>query len=405
MEKQATIRKAPRMVRWDVNSACNLSCKHCCVAENLRDNTIQDLSSDEFVDAMRKMAASGVKVVHFLGGEPTVRKDFLDLLRIANEIGLYVTFNTNGIRQDEKYLDAIFKYDVKKVVISLDGYDAKTHEAIRGRNTFGRTISFINKLVSQKRTKRLESPEIQLQSVLTSVWADDPKAMIDLAVRLHVNSLKINHMAEAGDAVSNLSYLAVNPSANFKALMTFLDASIEHPTLVIDAPIKAKVIQYYRQSRGKHVKVLPYECPAIRDNIYLESDGTVTPCQLAHMQGMGGDLPPINVTVSKAEELWNSAYFDRFVERIQNNSLDELYRYQVPCNHCMFLGTGCKPCPLPTRPGLLPTNYMCLIAGELIAEGKRLGGHHNMTETHRDAVVKLVVESNPPRSAQVTTRE
>lgn len=390
-------RGPPNLIRWDVNSVCNLSCSHCCVGDKLRDDSIQDLTRDEFQSALKKVAASGVRAVHFLGGEPTVRKDFLDLLRLSNELGLTVSFNTNGIRQDQRYIDAIFEAKVSKVVVSLDGYDAASHDAIRGKGTFVKTVSFIHKLVARRSELASREPRIQIQAVLTASWASQARRMADLAASLRVDGLKINHLAEFGDALVNIDSLAVDPRTNFLALLDLLDSSIAYPNLKIEAPIKAQVIRYHREHNSIKIPVEPYSCPAMHDNIYVGPDGEVTPCQLAHAQGMSAGLPAKNIVKEEADALWNSEYFDRFANTVQNPDIEYLYKNQVPCNRCVFNGRGCEPCPLPGRKGFYPTNYMCLIAEGLCEKSYESGEFRPLSAEARDREIERILNANPPR--------
>ena len=367
------------------------------MSDNLRDDSIKDLSYEQFDNALRRLASSNVEGVHFLGGEPTIRKDFLDLLRIGNECGLTVSFNTNGIRQDKRYLDGIFAYNIHKVVVSIDGPDERSHEAIRGANTFHKTVAFVRQLIALRRERGQECPYVQIQSVLTGTWAHRVHDMVSLCVELGVDGLKVNHLAEFGDASSHLHSLFPGYSAHFFALLDILDCSIKHPNLRIEAPIKALVYQYHR--RHSEVKLAPdfYNCPAIHDNIYVGPNGDVAPCQLAHLQGMGNDLPIGNIVSDEPAALWNSEYFDLFYREVQDTDFDALYRNQIPCNRCAFRGIVCNPCPLPSKPGFYPTNYMCLIAEQLLNVEDETA--QQLSRVRAEQEITRIVADNPLRSS------
>lgn len=391
------VRVAPKLIRWDITSKCNLSCKHCCVSNYMNDASIADLTYDDLVRALVRVTKAGVKAVHFLGGEPSIRPDFLELLRVANELGLAVSFNTNGIRCDANYVDAIFKYNVKKVVVSIDGYDAATHDMVRGKGTFDRAIRFLQTLLGTCREMGTNQPSIQIQSVLTKMWASDAQRMVKLAGALGVGSLKVNHLSESGNALENIQNLQVKPKVNFYALLALFDEKLNFKKLHLDIPAKAKVIQYFRESRKTYVPVDPFECPSPDTTCCIDPQGRVLPCQLADLQGMGDALPKVNIVTDKACDIWNSAYFDRFEEHIKNRTLAHLYKKQIPCNSCVFLGNGCQPCPLPNNKGFYPTNYMCLIASELIKKANTLGGYRFLTNGKLDNVIGKVIKNNPPR--------
>lgn len=386
----------PKLLRWDVNSKCNLACSHCCVGDSLRDDTIQDLSTEEFLASIRAAAEQGVESVHYLGGEPTIRKDFLQILEVSAEAGLNISFNTNGIRQDPRYIEKIFETGVRKVVVSLDGPDNLSHDLIRGVGTFERTCSFVRKLAAAKAAHGTEYPLIQIQAVLTSAWAGQARDMVDLCRDIGAGGLKVSNLSETGDARNNFERLAVASVAQFRALLTLLDCSIEYPDLQIDVPVKAKVYQLHRRYAAEKLAPMRFGCPAVHDNVHIGPDGDISPCQLATSLGVDTEYERVNIKAGSLDGLTGTERFNGFHAKVQKPDNAHLYRHQIPCNRCEFNGVSCNPCPLPSKNGYHPTNYMCLIAerlNELVAPGD------TPDWAALEVEMKAVVAQNPPRIA------
>lgn len=80
--------------------------------------------------------------VEFTGGEPLVRNDFLSIVRKIGELGLRMTVATNGTLVDETVLEVFRKYGVS-VIVSLDGYTAEAHDAIRGLGSYNSAVRSI----------------------------------------------------------------------------------------------------------------------------------------------------------------------------------------------------------------------------------------------------------------------
>ncbi|HEY9056362.1 MAG TPA: radical SAM protein [Aurantimonas sp.] len=388
----------PKLLRWDVNSKCNLACAHCCVGESLRDDTILDLSTEEFLASIREAAARGVESVHYLGGEPTIRKDFLTILEVSAEAGLNISFNTNGIRQDQKYIDKIFETGVRKVVVSLDGPDVWSHELMRGAGTFAKTCSFVGKLAAAKKERNREYPLIQIQAVITSAWADRARDMVDLCRRIGAGGLKVTNLSATGDALQNYERLAADNVAQFRALVTLLDCVIDYPDIQIDVPAKPKVYQFHRKYAAEKLAPMPFGCPAVHDNVHVGPDGDISPCQLAASQNVDTRFERVNIKDGALDSLTASERFNGFHETVQKPDNAVLYKHQIPCNRCEFNGLSCNPCPLPGKTGYYPTNYMCLIAEWLndhVASGEQ--PDWDTLEPR----MKAVVMANPPRAAAV----
>ena len=119
------------VVVWTVTRRCNLACLHCYAAAG---NTRfpGELSTDEGKALLGDLAAFGVPVVLFSGGEPLIRPDILELAAEARRLGLRITFSTNGTLIDAPLAARLRALGVGYVGISLDGV-GPTHDYFRGQ--------------------------------------------------------------------------------------------------------------------------------------------------------------------------------------------------------------------------------------------------------------------------------
>lgn len=116
-----------------VTNKCNMACSHCFYSAELNQPT-EEMSLDE----IRKMAKSfngKCTAVAMTGGEPTLRADLKEVVRILHDNGVKkFEINSNGYFQ-QKLLDIIsfvkegLKSDIQ-VMISVDGF-GKIHDHIR----------------------------------------------------------------------------------------------------------------------------------------------------------------------------------------------------------------------------------------------------------------------------------
>ena len=118
----------------EVTDHCNLECPICIVDNQYS----KHLSTDEFQGIVDNLIAreGQCESIALSGGEPTSHPQILELIKIATrpEIGRIVVI-TNGLRlgRDKEFARAI-KESNAYVGLQLDGFDAATHEAIRGRD-------------------------------------------------------------------------------------------------------------------------------------------------------------------------------------------------------------------------------------------------------------------------------
>ena len=128
------------MLQWHITERCNLRCAHCYQngysGEELR---FEDLLSvlGQFKDSLRlwRNKARRFQVrghITVTGGEPFVRRDFLDLLEVfsANREHFSFAILTNGSFIDTAMARRLRKLGPTFVQVSIEGTQA-THDKIR----------------------------------------------------------------------------------------------------------------------------------------------------------------------------------------------------------------------------------------------------------------------------------
>ncbi|MFB6280976.1 MAG: TIGR04347 family pseudo-SAM/SPASM protein [Haloferacaceae archaeon] len=95
-EPQIAERRQRRpVVVWNLTRQCNLYCEHCYASAD-RGVAPGELTTAEGKALLDDLAAYGVPVVLFSGGEPLVREDLPDLVAHAADRGLRPVLSTNG---------------------------------------------------------------------------------------------------------------------------------------------------------------------------------------------------------------------------------------------------------------------------------------------------------------------
>ena len=89
---------APICLTWELTYACNLACVHCLSSSGRRDP--RELTTAECKAVIDELQRMQVFYVNIGGGEPTVRKDFWELVDYATAHHVGVKFSTNGSRID-----------------------------------------------------------------------------------------------------------------------------------------------------------------------------------------------------------------------------------------------------------------------------------------------------------------
>ncbi len=135
----------PLMFYYEVTTACDLVCKHCRASaqENSHPDQLTSEQSRALIDQIATFPRKPTLVM--TGGDPLKRADLFDLIGHAVAAGLQVALTPSAtpLATTEAF-QAAKDAGVRRLGISLDGPDAKTHDAFRRwQGSFDRTLKML----------------------------------------------------------------------------------------------------------------------------------------------------------------------------------------------------------------------------------------------------------------------
>jgi mycofactocin radical SAM maturase len=137
---------APICLTWELTYACNLACVHCLSSSGRRDP--RELTTDECKGIIDELERMQVFYVNIGGGEPTVRRDFWELVDYATAHSVGVKFSTNGSRITPEIAQRLAASDYVDVQISLDGATAEVNDHVRGAGSYATAIGAMEHLAA-----------------------------------------------------------------------------------------------------------------------------------------------------------------------------------------------------------------------------------------------------------------
>lgn len=181
--------EAPICLTWELTYACNLACVHCLSSSGRRDP--RELTTAECRAVIDELERMQVFYVNIGGGEPTVRKDFWELLDYATEHSVGVKFSTNGSRVTPEIATRLAAGDYVDVQISVDGATAEVNDAVRGTGSFATATRAMENLSAAGFENFKISVVVTRQNV---AQLDDFKAIADR----HGAQLRITRLRPSG---------------------------------------------------------------------------------------------------------------------------------------------------------------------------------------------------------------
>lgn len=122
-------------LRLSITEMCNFTCNYCLPNGNECDTSKHNMTLDEISTLVQAFARLGTSKIRITGGEPSLRKDLVDIISICK--------NTPGIEQVAMTTNAFrLKKDVHRYVnagldalnVSADSLDPRMFAAITGKN-------------------------------------------------------------------------------------------------------------------------------------------------------------------------------------------------------------------------------------------------------------------------------
>jgi len=101
---------------------CNLKCDYCTITDEMRR---RNLPSRAVLERIEAAAARGITALSITGGEPTIRKDLVPLIRYARERGFTdVKLQSNGLMFSYgRYVRKLVDAGVTRFHVSVHGHD------------------------------------------------------------------------------------------------------------------------------------------------------------------------------------------------------------------------------------------------------------------------------------------
>jgi len=180
-EVQSCISNGVKRLQFYLTNECNLQCPHCYMFAGLRQKG--ELTTDEIKKALADYKDIGGNAVTFSGGEVTMRKDFLTILKYAYSVGLTSRILTNGVLWTESLITESAPL-IDSVQISIDGYSEESNSRIRGKGNFDRAKRCIDLFL------RLSS-NVKVEMSITPFFDELLKQEIPLYVNFLRETIKL----------------------------------------------------------------------------------------------------------------------------------------------------------------------------------------------------------------------
>jgi len=131
-------------LRISLTNECNLKCFYC--HREGQSLSFQEMTPEEIERIVRIASKLGIKKVKLTGGEPTIRKDIVEIVRRIRPYVEDLSMTTNGTTM-KLLAEPLKEAGLDRVNISLDTLDRKKYKEITGFDVLPQVLEGIEKAI------------------------------------------------------------------------------------------------------------------------------------------------------------------------------------------------------------------------------------------------------------------
>jgi pyrroloquinoline quinone biosynthesis protein E len=276
----------------ELTYSCPLSCPYCSNPLNLADYR-DELATAEWQRVLVEAQELGVLQCHLSGGEPLLRRDLVELVNSANELGMYTNLITSALGLSRRRAEQLRAAGLDHVQISIQADEPAVSDRIAGIPSFERKIE------AARVVKELGWP-LTVNVVLHRQNIDRVADILRLAEELEADRIELANTQYYGWGLRNRD--ALLPS---KAQLERAEAVVRAARVRLAGRIDVIYVlpDYYSQ--------YPKPCMGgwAKRQLTVAPNGDALPCPAAHAL----PLPRASVREDSLARIWTeSPLFQRF---------------------------------------------------------------------------------------------
>ena len=267
---------------------CNQKCLHCYAAG--QENAGKDeLSTQEWKDVIDKCRKVCIPQLTFTGGEPTIRKDLVELIDYSK---WFITrLNTNGVLLTEELCKKLYDANLDSVQVTFYSSSSEEHNKLVGANNFEKTVQGIKNAINAQIPISINTPLCSINKN----YVETLKYLHELGIKyVSCSGLIITGNATKDESketqLSEQELYEILKNAKKYADENLMEISFTSPGWLKEEQIR---------ELGLDIPT----CGACLSNMAIAPDGEVVPCQswLDGNSGLG------NMLKDDWNKIWNSS--------------------------------------------------------------------------------------------------
>jgi len=251
----------------------------------------KDMSFRDFESILTQVPALNMLIPQGIG-EPLLCEHIFPMIRLSKNLGIAVSFNTNGTLLTDDRGRALIESGLDILSVSIDGATEETYQNVRGGGSLANVVENTKRLVELKRELKSRSPRLGIRTVILKENFSEIPQILELATSIGITEVAIQDLVGYGGVLES----SLIDAKEYSALLRYQDAAMKRGTRVT-------LENFSRFQERKRRCVSPWVSPSIT------REGFVTPCCVITDPSI---INFGNVFKEPFAKIWNSDEFISF---------------------------------------------------------------------------------------------
>lgn len=277
---------------------CNQKCIHCYAADQ-EYAEVEELSTEEWKKIIDICKESCIPQLTFTGGEPTLRKDLVELVKYSD--WFLTRLNTNGVLLTKKLCKELYEASLDSVQVTLYSNDSEIHNKLVGAKNFDKTVQGIKNAIEAGLNVSINTPLCSLNK--------DYVSTLKFAKELGITYASSSGLIVTGNAKKDES---ISTQLSEKEITKVMEEACKYAEKQ-EMELSFTSPGWIKEESLRELKLDIPSCGACLSNMAISPNGNVVPCQ----SWLGENASLGNILDTKWNKIWNS----KKCKQIRENSV------------------------------------------------------------------------------------
>ena len=162
------------LIDLETSNVCNLNCKYCFRdVYGTKEALKNELSLAKRLELIKEAKELGCETIKITGaGEPFADPGVWDMIKLANELGMWVMIFTNGSLLDDEKIEKLYNMNVS-LIVKCNSMDEKKEDEMVGKEGYAKIRNVVLQKLMDKGFNKTNPTRLGRDLVITNINKDE----------------------------------------------------------------------------------------------------------------------------------------------------------------------------------------------------------------------------------------